>query len=155
MTVLRNDTPFGLSTTSLRNLVVGLSVAVGVLGTILAIDRIPAGDPGDTFSGTMVERSLAMQRNLNSLIEGGQAQAAALAAAGRGISGYVGPMAERGRAMQENLEAVIAGGMAQASALAVAEGLTGPMAKRSLAMQENLDALIEGGRAQAALLGDK
>ena len=125
---------------------VGIAVGLGI-GEVFDIGDSPSA----SYSGSLVERSLSMDENINVLIEGGRAQARALTPV---TVDSAGALVERSLAMEANVEVLIRGGEAQAKAL---EGggttYSGPLVAKSLAMERNLDALIEGGRAMGAALG--
>ena len=125
----------------------GIGILVGLgLGWVLESNSVTAS----AYQGPTVERSLAMQANINALIEGARAQAAALGANG---NTYRGPLVERSMAMERNQSALVEGGEVQASHLqAGSSTYQGSMVERSLAMDRNHEALIEWGQAQAAAL---
>lgn len=114
MTVLQQPT---------RNRVVGRKVgryaAVAVLATAVGVG---AGlgisgldnERGVAFEGPAVERSLAMNENLDALINGAYAQQAnGLGADPSSGAIYEGPAVERSLAMNQNLDALIRGAYAQ------------------------------------------
>lgn len=115
------------------------------LGVVFTLAGLAAGfaigqnvdfsdEPDRTIAaGPLVERSQAMQANIDALIEGGRAQAGALAAAG---VIYSGPLVDRSLAMDRFYTTAY----------------EGPLVERSLAMDRQVEALIEGAQAQAAAL---
>jgi len=125
--------------------IVGILVGLG-LGWALESNQVT----NSAFAGPTVERSLAMQANINALIEGGGAQAAALGAYG---STYRGPLVERSMAMERSQRALVESGEVQAGHLqAGSRTYQGSMVERSLAMDRNHEALIEWGQAQTTAL---
>ena len=131
-----------------------VGIVFAVLGIAIGVGIGQAFDVGtgseSIYEGPLVERSLAMDGNINTLIESGRAQARNL---GLASAAWSGPFVERSLAMERNTQALVEGGHAQQSALADSQASGGALVERSLAMQENLNALIEGGRAMAKALG--
>lgn len=111
MTAVTRERAPGMRTSPVKTLIVALAIGIGVGVGLGLVQPLDLGREGATasFEGSMVERSLAMQANINALIEGGNAQLAAVTAA----PAFHGPIVERSLAMERNHAALIAGGLAQ------------------------------------------
>ena len=117
MTTIREQSlGIGGSERATKVLVVVVAAVLGIaLGVVLGQAFDVGTDSASIYEGPLVERSVAMDQNINTLIEGGRAQARIL---GGGAAVWTGPLVERSLAMEENLNALIEGGRAMARALA-------------------------------------
>ena len=139
MTVIEEHQTTSTRAEGIRRLVLGtLFTMAGVAAGFALGQNIEFDSEPDRINeaGALVERSQAMQANIDAVVEGGRAQSAALAAA---VGLYTGPLVERSLAMDRFYGA--------------ASGVySGPLVERSLAMDRDIAVLIEGSRAQAASL---
>lgn len=117
MAVLQQSTRGGVKGPRIgRYAAVAVLAAVVGIGAGFGISRL--GNAGDVtvYEGTAVARSVAMNENLNALIESAYAQqAGGLRAPGTSAGGvtYEGPAVKRSLAMNESLDALIKGAYAQ------------------------------------------
>ena len=139
MTAVSREKSPELRTNQAKMLIVALALGIGVgvgLGLAQMLD-LEGSDATASYEGPMVERSLAMQGNLNTIIDGGNAQLAARAAASR--VNTTGNNLQRPRTVEPPTS-----DRSGAS--------HSPMVERSLAMEQKHAALIAGGLAQSKYL---
>lgn len=115
MTVLGRESAQGVATSRAKQYLAGSAfVAAGiVLG--LGLSQVIELDDATTFTGSMVERSVAMERNVDALVEGGRAQVVQMTEM---LYQWEYPMVERSLAMERNISVLIESGQAQVAASA-------------------------------------
>lgn len=134
MTVLQGNDVRGVRMGRAKGYMVGAALAVVGVGAAFGLSRVI--DTDVEYTGAMAERGAAAQQSVESIREGANAQAAALASTAW--------------ALEDELEAL----HARQGASSVDDTRVEPSLERGKAMQDNLDAVRNGARAQSALLAE-